>query len=223
MHQAIAFAIASESCRKRPFATYFRNEDEILAISFAKPFAFATSQRTIRSFLLEIWWFKFASDHYPVLPFLVFLEFLVFSPSEDFLVFLSVFPFFSRDFRGSVGIKNPCFFGGFPLPFPKKTRKGRTGYRGASEFAFAFATVSLRPRCTQVETMPLAFFAVVPWNMYTSLMESSKDSHMARGRCLVVSTLVGDRKKHHKLFQHKHLEPPPKTPHFVREKLKGNN
>ena len=42
--------------------------------------------------------------------------------------FLSVFPFFSRDFRGSVGIKNPCFFGGFPCLFPKKTRKGRTGY-----------------------------------------------------------------------------------------------
>ena len=63
----------------------------------------------------------------PVLPFLVFLEFLAFSPCEEFLVFLSVFPFFSRDFRGSVGIKNPCFFGGFSLSFSQKTRKGRTG------------------------------------------------------------------------------------------------
>ena len=48
----------------------------------------------------------------PVLPFLVFfLEFLVFffvSPCEDLLVFLSVCPFFSSDFRGSVGMKNPC-------------------------------------------------------------------------------------------------------------------
>ena len=36
-------------------------------------------------------------------------------PCGEFLVFLSVFPFFSRDFRGSVGITNPCFFGAFPL------------------------------------------------------------------------------------------------------------
>ena len=63
----------------------------------------------------------------PVLPFLVFLEFLVFSPCADFLVFLSVFPFFSRDFRGSVGIKNPCFFCGFPCLFPKKQGKEGQG------------------------------------------------------------------------------------------------
>ena len=50
-----------------------------------------------------------------------------FFPCEDFLVFVSVFPFFSRDFKGSAGIGNPCFFGGFSLPFSKKTRKGRTG------------------------------------------------------------------------------------------------
>ena len=62
----------------------------------------------------------------PVLPFLVFLEFLVFFPCEEFLVFSSVFPFFSRDFRGSVGIKNPCFFGGFPCLFPKK-KQGKEG------------------------------------------------------------------------------------------------
>ena len=43
----------------------------------------------------------------PVLPFLVFLEFLAFFPCEEFLVFSNVFPFLSRDFRGSVGTKNP--------------------------------------------------------------------------------------------------------------------
>ena len=46
------------------------------------------------------------------------------------MFFLSVFLSFSRDFRGSVGIKNPCFLGGFPCLFlkkKKKTRKGRTG------------------------------------------------------------------------------------------------
>ena len=67
------------------------------------------------------------STKFPLLPFLVFLEFLVFFPCEEFLVFLSVFPFFSRDFRGSAGIKNPCFFGGFPGNFPKKQGKERQG------------------------------------------------------------------------------------------------
>ena len=68
----------------------------------------------------------------PVLPFLVFLDFLVFFPCEDFLVFLTVFLFFSRDFRGSVAIKNPCFFGGFPCLFQKnKERKDRDGAAGA--------------------------------------------------------------------------------------------
>ena len=62
---------------------------------------------------------------FPVLPLLAFLvEFLVFFffsfPLRGFLFFLSVFPFFSREFRGSAGIKNPCFFGGFPCHFPKK-------------------------------------------------------------------------------------------------------
>ena len=42
MHQAIAFAIASEFCRKLPFARTFCGQDEISAISFAKPFAFAS-------------------------------------------------------------------------------------------------------------------------------------------------------------------------------------
>ena len=65
----------------------------------------------------------------PVLPFLAFLEFLAFFPCEEFLVFLSVFPFFSRDLGGSVGIKNPCFLGGFPCLFPKKQGKEGQGVR----------------------------------------------------------------------------------------------
>ena len=65
-----------------------------------------------------------SGQKYPVLPFLVFWDFLVFFPFEDFLVFLTVFLFFSRDFRGSVAIKIPCFFfGGFPCPFPKKKKE----------------------------------------------------------------------------------------------------
>ena len=55
---------------------------------------------------------------------LFFLSFF----SRNSLFFLSVFPFFSRDFRGSVGIKNPCVLVVFPAFFPQKTRKGRTGY-----------------------------------------------------------------------------------------------
>ena len=50
-----------------------------------------------------------------------------FLPCKEFLVFLSVFRFFSRDFRGSVGIKNPCFFWWFSLPFPKKEGKEGQG------------------------------------------------------------------------------------------------
>ena len=56
---------------------------------------------------------------YPDLPFLAFLEFLVFFLSKEFLAFFSVFPFFPRDFRGSLGIKNPLSFGWFSLPFSK--------------------------------------------------------------------------------------------------------
>ena len=51
---------------------------------------------------------------------LSFLDFLAFFLSKEFLAFLRVFPFFPKDFRGKVTIKNPCFFGGFPCRFPKK-------------------------------------------------------------------------------------------------------
>ena len=63
----------------------------------------------------------------PDLPFLVFLEFLAFFLSKEFLAFFSVFPFFPRDFGGSLGIKNPCFFGGLPCRFPKKQGKEDQG------------------------------------------------------------------------------------------------
>ena len=63
----------------------------------------------------------------PDLPFLAFLEFLAFFLSKEFLAFFSVFPFFPRDFRGSLGIKNPCFLGGFPCRFPKKQGKEDQG------------------------------------------------------------------------------------------------
>ena len=87
VHQAIAFAIASKFCRRLPFARDFRSEDDIFAISFAKPFAFAS-------------------------------EFL---RSAQFAAFC-------LRFGGQNSLAN-C--------------------RGASEFAFAFAAVSLRPQCTQ--------------------------------------------------------------------------
>ena len=63
----------------------------------------------------------------PVLPFLVFLEFLVFfCLARISLFFLSVFPFFSRDFRGSAGIKILVFLVVFLAVFQKnKERKDR--------------------------------------------------------------------------------------------------
>ena len=56
---------------------------------------------------------------------------LFFSPCRKDLARISLFferwPYFARDLRGSVGIKNPCPFGGFPCLSQKKTAKGRTG------------------------------------------------------------------------------------------------
>ena len=60
----------------------------------------------------------------PVLPFLVYFELLL--ARISFLGFLIVFPFFSRDFRGSVGMKSPFFWWVFPAFFQKnKERKDR--------------------------------------------------------------------------------------------------
>ena len=64
----------------------------------------------------------------PVLPFLVFFGipsfFSIFF--EKFLVFLSVFPSFSRDFRGLVG-KKSLFFWWFFLAFFNKKKRGKEG------------------------------------------------------------------------------------------------
>ena len=60
---------------------------------------------------------------------LFFWNSLFFSPARNSLFFLIVFLSFSRDFRGSVGIKNPCFFGGFLCLFPKK-KQGKEGQGG---------------------------------------------------------------------------------------------
>ena len=64
---------------------------------------------------------------YPVFPFLAFFEFLVFYSCEEFLAFLSVFPFFSMDFRGSVGIKILVFLVVFLAIFQKRERNDRVG------------------------------------------------------------------------------------------------
>ena len=58
---------------------------------------------------------------------LFFWNSLFFFLSEEFLAFLSAFPFFPRDFGGSPRRKNPCFFGGFPCRFPKKQGKEDQG------------------------------------------------------------------------------------------------
>ena len=64
-------------------------------------------------------------------PFLFFFNSLFFFPLRGIPCFLERLPLFSRDFRGSVGIKI-LFFGGLPCRVPtKKTRKGSTGFRKA--------------------------------------------------------------------------------------------
>ena len=58
--------------------------------------------------------------HHPNLRFLVFVDFLAFFFSKEFLVFLILF----LSFPGIVGVRrreqNPCFFGGFLCLSPKK-------------------------------------------------------------------------------------------------------
>ena len=46
--------------------------------------------------------FKSNFKNGPDLPFLAFLDFLAFFVARNFLAFLSVFPFFPKDFRGSA-------------------------------------------------------------------------------------------------------------------------
>ena len=56
------------------------------------------------------------------------------------------FPFFPRDFRGSVGRKTACFFGGFSLPFSR--RQGKEGQGSALQIAF-------RP-CPKIRALKMA-------------------------------------------------------------------
>ena len=65
----------------------------------------------------------------PDLPFLAFFDFLAFFVAKNFLAFLSVFPFFPRDFKGSEERKILAFLGGFPCFSPKsKESKIREGW-----------------------------------------------------------------------------------------------
>ena len=63
----------------------------------------------------------------PVLPLLVFWEFLVFSPCEEFLGFFLCFSLLFQGFQGFGTDKNPCFFDGFPCLFLKKQGKEGQG------------------------------------------------------------------------------------------------
>ena len=90
---------------------------------------------------------------------LFFWNSLVFSACEEFLVFTSVLPFFSRDFRGSVGIKNPCFFGGFPCLSPKKKNKERKDREGASGKGPCQKTSKIVQKCQKYFRHFSTFFA----------------------------------------------------------------
>ena len=66
----------------------------------------------------------------PDLLFIVCLDFLAFFFSGNSLSFLSVFPFFSKDFRGSARVKILAFLVVFPPFFPKRQGKEDQGGRG---------------------------------------------------------------------------------------------
>ena len=74
-------------------------------------------------------WVRESLHPYPDLPFLAFFDFLAFFVAKNFLAFLSVFPFFPRDFKGSEERKILAFLGGFPcfLLFAKKQGKEDQG------------------------------------------------------------------------------------------------
>ena len=93
----------------------------LFAIFILRPFTlFGALSRTcvcvfLRSFALLC---SFPCPSFPCF----FFEFLAF-PLPGIPCFLSVFPFFSKHFRCSVRMKNPCFLGGFPCHFQKKRGK----------------------------------------------------------------------------------------------------
>ena len=65
--------------------------------------------------------------------------------TEGSVFFLYVFPF-SKDFRGSVGINNPCFFKGFSLPFcpSKQGKEGQGCFRLCCVFGCAISWQNVR-------------------------------------------------------------------------------
>ena len=114
------------------------------------------------------WPFRGVQIPCPSSPFF-FLEtpwfFLLFSRIS--LFFLSVFPSFPGDFRGSVGINYPCLFRGFPCLFQKQKkqeRKDRVAARAirANRFAridsrksFAIETPSFIARQAKTPEFPI--------------------------------------------------------------------
>ena len=91
-------------------------------------------------FLRSVCVFLGGGGSFPCPSFPCFFGIPCFFSLQDIPCFLSVFPFFSRDIRGSVRIKNPCFFWWFSLPFfSKKTRKGRTGFGVGGHHSCNFA------------------------------------------------------------------------------------
>ena len=83
-------------------------------------------------------WNPIKITNYPDLLYLAFGDFLAFWRfSRNSLLFLSVLPFFSEDFRDSEETENPFILGGFSLPFPEKARKRRAGYNSRRMIAGA--------------------------------------------------------------------------------------
>ena len=71
---------------------------------------------------------KKSHGKFPVLPFLVFWNSLFFLLARNSFIF-ERFPFFSRSFKGSVGIRNPCFL--LVVSFVKKNQ-GQEGQGSSS-------------------------------------------------------------------------------------------
>ena len=95
----------------------------------------------------------------------MFLDFLSFLLFEENLAFLSVFPFFSRDFGGSEEMENPCFFGGF-LAFSRKSKEKKI--RG--KFILARTHEKTIPPCTKE---PLSLEIFIPGLKFSFSLENS--------------------------------------------------
>ena len=99
----------------------------------------------------------------PVLPFLVIVDFLVFSFARSSLFFYLFLPSFCKDLGGSeVGLKNPCFAGYLSLLNAKKTENKfgvlvRCPFRGKES-----ATLShFRPLCSHLVKPLLSHLGLV--------------------------------------------------------------